>query len=321
MTWLPLLFGALASAPTWGVVPFAAPEELREDVDTLRLMLVTDLEGRGVKVDREAAGRDPCAEPACGAEAARALGVERVVAGSVGRFGEKLLVAAVSVAPDGTSESRRIVVDRVEDFDVAARRLAAALLEGRPVEKTVQLGDVTALETERARRRRGTGGLTLGLGAVIPIEGTYAGNAAGLAMQLGYWFEAKRFAIETTLGFRFSTDPGGDRRFFDVPLSLGGYYIAGLGDFAPYFGGGVGLAYLYEARPGTIRVGDVIVTEHPGELSDDGFAARAYARVGILILRTYRVRASVSLSYEAAFMDLNGRGYPQTLLGMAGVHF
>jgi hypothetical protein len=321
MSLLPLAFAAVAAAPTWGVVPFEAPDPLREDVDTLRLMLVTELEGRGVNVDRSSASLDACGEPACAAEAARTLGVARAVGATVSRFGEKVLVAAVFVTPEGDSESRRIVVDRVEDFDVAARRLAAALLQDQPVDKTAKLGDITALETERERRRRGLGGLTLGVGGVVPIDGTYAGNAAGLALQLGYWFEAKHFAVETSLGFRFSTDPGGDREFYDVPLYLGGYWIPGLGDFTPFLGGGLGLRYLYEERPGTVRVGEVIVTEHQGELSDDGFAPAAFAKAGVLILRTYRVRASVSVAYEVAFRDLNDGGYPQTVLALATVHF
>lgn len=318
---LPLVLAAVAATPAWGVVPFEAPDALREDVDTLRLMVVTELEARGVAIDRTSASFQRCGEPDCAARAARELEVDHVVAGTVSRFGEKVLVAAVFVSPDGRSESRRIVVDRVEDFDVAARRLAAALLQDRRVDQTAKLGDITALETERERRRRGLGGLTLGVGGVVPIDGTYAGNAAGLALQLGYWFEAKHFAIETTLGFRFTMDPGGDRRFYDVPLNLGGYWIAGLGDFAPFVGGGLGLRYMYEARPGTVQVGEVIVSEHQGELSDDGFAPTAFAKLGVMILRTYRVRASISVAYEAAFRDLNDRGFPQTVLALATVHF
>lgn len=321
MSWLPLALAAVAASPTWAVVPFEAPDALREDVDTLRLMLVTELEARGVTLDRSSAEWAPCSEPACAADAAQALSVERVVAGTVSRFGEKVLVAAVLVGADGSSESRRIVVDRVEDFDVAARRLASALLEGRRVEQTAQLGDITALETERERRRRGLGGLTLGVGGVVPIDEGYAGNDAGLALQLGYWFETKRFALETSLGFRFSVDPAGERRFYDVPFYLGGYWIPGLGDFTPFIGGGLGLRYMYEARPGTIRIGEVIVTEHLGEVTDDGFAPAAFAKAGLLLLRTYRVRASLSVAYEAAFRDLNDTGFPQTVLALAAVHF
>jgi len=318
---LPIVVAAAAAAPSWGVTPFEAPEALDEDVGTLRLLLVTELEERGVVVDPDSAELGPCGESDCASEAAGKLGVDRVVAGTVRPFGQKLLVSTLLVDAAGRSESRRIVIDRVEDFDVAAKRVASAFLEGRPTDRTAKLGEITALETERTRRKRGFGGLSLGLGAVLPLEGTYAGNAAGVAFRLGYWFEARRFALETALGFRFTSDPGGDRRFFDVPLTIGGYYIAGLGDFAPFFGGGLGIRYLYEARPGTIQVGNVVVTQHQGELSDDGFGATAFARAGVMILRTYEVRASVSLAYEAGFVDLSDRGFPQTLLALVSVHF
>lgn len=300
---------------------FEAPDDLREDVDTFRLLFLDELRDEGVTLDSGVEDLPPCGGLECAGAAFESSAAERIVVGTVSRFGQKLLVNAQLVAPDGRTDSRRIVIDRIEDLDVAAKRLADALRDQVSVERNAKLGEITALETQRDRRRRGTGGLSFGLGGVIPLDDTYAGNDGGLGFQLGYWYETKHFAIEPSLGFRFSTDARGDRRFFDVPLLIGGYWIMGLGDFAPFIGGGGGIRYIYEARPGTVRVGDVIFTEHQGETADDLFAGSLFAKLGVLILRTYSVRATISFAYEVSFVDLNDTGFPQNIFGMVAVHF
>ncbi|NJK89519.1 MAG: hypothetical protein HC923_09035, partial [Myxococcales bacterium] len=53
-----------AASPTWTVLPFEAPPDLREDVDTLRLLLETELLDRGARIQRTS-GLAPCGEVDC----------------------------------------------------------------------------------------------------------------------------------------------------------------------------------------------------------------------------------------------------------------
>ncbi len=316
------LVAAAISAPEWVVLTFDGPKDLAEERRTFRVLFDNALRDEGQRV-RATGGSAICGDAACALGAAQAIGVDRAVGGSIGRFGSKLMVTAflVDAGRERQMQSRQITVDRLEDLDVAAVRLAAALVGDCSADSTVELGNITALETEPDRRRRGTGGLSLLLGAMFPLSETYGGASGGLGVDLGYWFETRHFAIEPTLGFRVSTDAGGERRFYEVPIDIGGYFIAGRGDVSAFLGGGGGLRYIWVREPGTVRVGSVIQTQHQGELTDDRAGAGVFGRAGLLFLRTYRVRLSVSARYEVTFIELNGGAFPQALSAQLAVHF
>jgi hypothetical protein len=48
----------------------------------------------------------------------------------------------------------------------------------------------------------------------------------GVRIDIAYWYETSQFAIAPRMGFRFSSDLGGDDTFFELPFDLGAYYIA-----------------------------------------------------------------------------------------------
>lgn len=304
------------AAPTWTVATFECSEGWEEDAATFQVLLRQEIANLGVQALKGSG--PPCAEAACASEI-----TGPAVVGSLRKYGSKVLLSARLVRPDDGAELRsaQISVGSLDELDVGAKRLAEALVRDLKTEQTVALGQVTDLEAEPDRRRKGDGGFSLGLGAMVPLDDTFAAANAGISVALGYWYETRHFAIEPTLSFRFSTDTRGDRRFFEMPLDIGAYYILGKKDFAPFFGGGVGARYMWEKRQIERSTGSVIETTSSRVSEDDRFGVGAFGRVGFLILRTYTVRISTSARYSVSFMELNGIEFPQTVMFDVAVHF
>ncbi len=312
---------AAQAPPDYAVAPFAAPPRLEEERQAIQFLIVNELAAAGARATRTRG--DPCSEAGCAASIARATQALIVVVGNLQPFGRKILVSAsVYEAGRGMRPERHdLTVDTADDLDVAAKRIAAAIIDEGDTEQNQALGAITDLETEPDRRRQGRAGFALSMGAVLPIDDTYATSDSGVGFGVGYWYEGRNYALETSIGFRFSADTTGERRFYEVPVDIGAYYILGLGDFAPFIGGGGGLRYLYESRPGTIVVGNVIQTVNEGRISDDAFGFGGFLRAGVILLRTYTARVSISGRYAINFFKLNGADFPQAGLFEVQVHF
>ena len=317
---LALLLAAQSSSE-FAVTGFAGPPRLQEESQAIQVLLVNELAGRGLSAER--AGVGPCGDARCAAEVARTTQAPYVVVGSLQPFGEKIVVTAVVYeAGRGLLPDRfDITVDTASDLDVAAKRIASAIAGGGDTEQNQELGAITDIETDPDRRRRGRSSFTLSLGGVVPIDDTYGTSDGGLSIGVGYWYEGRNYAIETVIGLRFSGDTDGEREFYEVPLDIGVYYILGLGDFAPFIGGGGGLRWMSDARPGTIQVGSVITTVNDGQVEDNAFGFGGFVRGGVMLLRTYTVSLSISARYAINFMDLNDAGNPQAGLFEVQVYF
>lgn len=317
---LPLLL--VSQSPEFAVSGFATPAGLGNESRAFQSMLVNELNRRGVFAVGSRI-RTGCDNEACAAAVASDARTPRAIIGSLQPFAEKLLVtASIYEAGVGMAQGRYdLIIDTPGDLDVAARRIAGAIADGEDTQSNQALGAITELETEPDRRRQGDGGFTLSMGGLVPIDDTYGAADGGLSVGLGYWYEGRNYALETTIGFRFSADTSGRRRFYEVPVDVGAYYLLGLGDVAPFIGLGGGLRWLYTSRPGTIRVGSVISTVNDGEIKDDGFGFGGFARAGLMLLRTYDVRVSVSGRYTVTFRDFNGTRFPQAGLFEVQVYF
>ena len=311
-----------AQSPEFAVSGFVTPAGLDNEGRAFQSLLVNELNRRGVFASATRS-RAPCDNEGCAAAEAASARTPRVIIGSLQPFAEKILVtASVYEAGVGMLPGRYdLIIDTPADLDVAARRIAGAIADEGDTEENQALGAITELETEPDRRRQGDGGLSLSMGGLVPINDTYGAADAGLSVGLGYWYEGRNYALETAIGFRFSTDTSGERRFYEVPVDVGAYYILGLGDVAPFIGVGGGLRYLYQSRPGTIRVGSVISTVNEGDIKDDGFGFGGFARAGIMLLRTYDVRVAVSGRYTITFRGFDGDRFPQAGLFEVQVYF
>lgn len=307
---------AVLGAP-WSVAHLEAPAKVAEEAETFRLLLRGAISDAGQDVV-EPLTTTPCSDVDC-ADSVRPDGAT-IVLGSIRTFGEKIWLETVAIPPRGPSRPARITIDRIEDLDVAAQRLADSMVRSVPADDNARLGTVTAEEEMGERRIEGDTGVTFNVGGVFPLDDGLGNLDAGVALDIGLWFETKHFAIEPYFGFRFSANTD-ERQFFEIPFDIGAYWIPSTAKVSPFIGGGVGVRWLRDARPATITVGDVIKASHDVQLEDSGWAFASFARAGLLIGRTYETRVSVSLRYGASFINLNDAGFPQTVMFGAGVHF
>lgn len=143
-----------------------------------------------------------CYESNCAAEAGFKAQVERVIFGSVSKFGEKYMVQ-ISVVNVSTREvvwSGSLAAKSAEDLDTVVKRIAKAIHEGKKVETGAEVGMITEQEeTQEAKRREAfyaTGGnFTYG----IPLHG-YAGASGIMGWNWVNWYETPKFAVEFRVG-------------------------------------------------------------------------------------------------------------------------
>lgn len=308
-----------AFAETWVMLDFQTRQVSVEDAHTFQDLLQSELSrARGVQFVRPGAA---CADLKCAAAMANQNGATMTVNGAIGRLGEKIIVTVELV--DGTGElrrSERMSVTNIEELDVVATRIASAFANNQNVAKTAELGTVTSDEVPAPKRREGFGGLALGVGALMPVHG-YAEVPFGVAIDAAYWYETPHFAVGPRTGIRFQADPKAEDHFIEIPFDIGAYLVFGLGDIAPFIGGGAGLRYISDTRRAVLTTGSVITTTHEANLDESAWGLGTYARAGVLLFRTYTVRVSLSIDYNATFIELHGQSVPQSFTAMITTHF
>lgn len=311
---------AFAQEPTWAILDFGVRNVSADDAATFRDLLQTEIsQQREVQFVR---GDVVCADKRCAAAEGAKLGAEATVYGSIAGLGEKIIVnvEVVDTADGSVVRSERMGVTRVEELDLVAARLAKAIATNQDVDDTAELGLVTTDESKIQTRRQGFGGVALGVGAMTPVTG-YATVPLGVAIDAAYWYEASKFAIGPRVGVRFQADPDGEDHYLEIPMDLGAYFIFGLGDFAPFVGGGAGLRFITDTRRSTILTGSVIQTTHETNLQDESWGLGTYVRGGMLLFRTYTVRVSLTVDYNVAWMELHDKFAQQSLTMMINTHF
>ena len=306
-----LMAGTVRAQESWAIDRMAAPDIAPGTAETFRQILRSKLAaGNGARYADLNAG---CTDAACARGAAAAIGATTVVFGSLGRLGSKVVVTvtAVDVRSGALLASESFSVDREEELDLAASRLAQAVLSGNRVEQTAELGTITQEEAKAPVRRDTRLAVSLAIEGIFPVQG-YAARATGAGAQFGLWFEAMNFAIAPTLGFR-SELGAGDRDWDHVPLEISAAWLILGSDITPLLGGGVGLHYLHEETPVGREVGSILVSTTTDVIEDSEFGFSAFARAGVLLLRTYDVSLLVALDYAVTFADFVERGDEQAL--------
>jgi hypothetical protein len=311
LTFLSLLAARRASAQdTWAIDRPAVQDVSPGTAETFRQILRTKISAGGVRTVDLSSG---CPDAQCARAAAAPTGAQVVVFGSLGRLGTKIVVSlsAVEVPSGAAVGSDAMSVDRVEELDLAAARMADALLSGSDVEGSAELGTLTHAETDRPTRRDLRVGVSLALEGIAPLDG-YADRATGAGFMLGVWFEALDFAIQPSFGWR--TELGaGDRDWDHIPLELSAAWLILRSDISPVIGGGVGLHYMHEEVPVRREVGSILVSTSRDVIEDSVFGFSAFARAGLLLLRTYDVSLLIALDYAASFADFEERDGEQAL--------
>ncbi len=317
------LVASNAAAENWVLFQIENRQFSEGDAATFRDLLQSELTKRnGVTVSRVDM---ICGDVKCVTQNSP-QGADVGVTGTLSALGSAVFVTvtAYDLSTQTTKSSQQMKVDRVEELDKVAARVAEAFASYENTDDTAQLGTVTTEEAKPDTRRDADGGFILGMGALIPIDG-YTGDSenVGIGIDLGYWYESRKFAIHPRVGFRFNadTDEEFQNSYFEVPIDVGVFWIPGLGDFSPLLGGGAGVRYINEDREVIRQVGTVIQTSNQTVLEDDGWGFSMYGRAGVLMLRTYSMRISITGEYSITFLKLNDDGFQQAVLAGVNVVF
>jgi hypothetical protein len=265
-----------------------------------------------------------CEDAPCAQQAAVDQESTHTLFGSLGTLGSEIVVTLTLVdAKSGQPiNSQKMTIDRLEDLDSVAERMGTAFALGGDTKERAELGNITAHEAETERRREGALGFGLRLGGLIPIgEAGFANDPAGGAVDVSLWYETSQFAIAPRVGFRFGTDFSDDEHFFEMPIDIAAYYILTTRDFAPFVGGGAGLRYMSQETVEEQRLGTVLTQTHDADIESSAFGFGAFARMGLLLARTYTVRVAVTVDYNIAVLELNNQSNPQSLTAGVSVIF
>lgn len=263
-----------------------------------------------------------CSDVNCARQAGASAGANVAVYGALSSLGSKIFatLTVVDVETGNVLSNQKMAVDRVDDLDKVALRMARAIMGGTNTDETAELGTITKEDKKVDERREGARGLSLRVGGVIPVNDSYGATGSGVLMDLGYWFEARDFAIEGRIGLRFDTgDENGS--FFEFPIDAGFYYFLGRGDFAPFVGGGAGIRYISESRLTRIESGTVVPELTETTVNASGWGFSPFARAGVMLFRTYSLRMAISVDYNITFVDVGDAPTPQSLTAGVALMF
>lgn len=325
-----LRFVAVAAAALVGLPAAASAQNLGASWTLLDLVRVGDVDGAAVATFRELlrgdlamaepdaryvraeAGRS-CADATCAAEAGRATGVERVVYGSVSTLGKNLIVTleVADVAGGRVVARNRMAIDRIEDIEAAATRLARALSAGVT---TAELGVITGKESEKPVRRGGESGLAVHLARWQPFGG-YGDARGGIELGLANWYETGAFALEPRIGYRFD-DGANEFDFHEVPIDVSALAILSKTDVAPYVGGGAGLHWIQASYGVSNRSGGFLIATTRDTIWETAWAFGVHARAGVLFFRTYSLRLALDVQYDLLTNKIAGRSPQGLRLGL-----
>jgi hypothetical protein len=310
---------ALAADPDiWAVSVRNASGVPDSDVSAFHKLFTDELTARGKSAIRV---NPACDEWKCLFESAKEAGANVAVDGELVGLGKKLLVRTEARRVDGSViGTARMTAMNVEELETLSIRLAEALVSGKPVDQTAEVGTAVQAEDDLGRLRGGRNGVALWVLGILPLARSYGTNTAGVGLDLGYWFETKRFAIEPRIGFH--TDGGaGNGMFFEVPVELAAYWLPLQGDVTPFVGVGAGLRAMWERRPMTVTVGNTLVSTSTSDVEDSGYGFSTTIRAGAVLFRTYRLRVLLSAEYSLALLELNGRRTPKSFRLGVGMLF
>jgi hypothetical protein len=217
---------------------------------------------------------------------------------SLGKLGSIIIL---SVAEEGTTigstvDSREMRLQGIEEVDVAAPRIAAAIVHGIPLVETERVDNLVGGDTRVPKARPGTVHFALGLVGMAPPLDQGMSPAPGLMLDLHYETPNQRFELGGSFrggaGQASNESPSVGFAIF----SVGGRYYTSDTDFSPYVGGGLSWGYLNLTLPGQ------------NNLSGSNSGLGAYADAGVEILRTHHTHLSVGARLDVPFFALNTGG-------------
>ena len=282
------------------VLPFRGMGVEISDEETTYLLLLWEIE-RWNKYEivpashiRQALGDLACSEITCAVDIGKQVNAGNVVFGSLNKLGEKIIMqytlAKVSSGKIILSDDASVL--HVEDLDQVIKRVAASIVQQIPFARTVEVGLVTAQESQEPNTRKAQLNAGIAFGYLYPENG-YGNKDRVFTWDFKSIYETRDFAVTGLLGIRNG-----------VALNIGGMYLFSRRDFSPFVGGGLGFHWvLHEFDESGYRL--------EGEKRSDGIEMLVSG--GLLAFRTYDFRVLLNIDYSLTFNDYDDRALVLTI--------
>jgi hypothetical protein len=212
---------------------------------------------------------------------------------SLGKLGSVLIltVAHEGSTSGSTVDSREMRLQGIEEVDMAAPRIADAIVHGVPLVETEKVDNLTTAETRQPQSKPGKVHFALGLlgMATPPSEGF--NPAPGLVFDVHYETGNQKLELGSSFRFTAGADHGTQSSHADsVMFSLGARYFPWDTDFSPYLGGGLSWEYL---------------NLNASDFNGNGSGLGAYVDAGVEVLRTHHTHLALGLRCDLPFFSLN----------------
>jgi hypothetical protein len=230
-----------------------------------------------------------CYNVVAAADSAKKYGAAQALIGNIMTIGGKqfLTYQLVDAMAASVMLADKFELPPMDEFPMMADRVAASVVEKKPYSETVEPEKMTSPEVNPQFKhpRKPYAGIFLTAGYLFlvtprphdaPYPDYFSTNLVNLNLAVS--FETQQMLTMLQLGLL-----RGNHSESDISFDLLSNYVAGKGDWAPFFGGGVGITRFSWA-----------------ETKNDGLSLNA--GVGLLGLRTYyfRIIAAAYLNYTLA---------------------
>jgi hypothetical protein len=203
-------------------------------VRAIRTVTASELRRRGIAVSEDV--RTEGVQPADDhlADLVQDLDARRVFLVRIGgRLGSKVPLSLDEVTPARLSPvaSASLSASSLEEADIVAQRLVAAVLDRRPAQETATMRTVIAQESRPFEKKAGERFLSVGI-PVLVSGGNGSGGPIGFSLE--YFYEAENF--RAGLLAETATNGGSGLGWFGI----GAAWLPFDSAHSPYFGGGIG---------------------------------------------------------------------------------
>ena len=222
-----------------------------------------------------------CYNVLAAADSAKKYGVAQALIGNIMSLGGKqfLTYQLVDAGSSTLMLADKFDLPPMDQFPTMAERVAAAIVEKKPYMETIEPGKI--LETEAAgpwfkHPRKPYAGILMTAGYLYTFgdRSSSLGNSL-VNLNLAVSFETQHMLTMLQIGYM--RGPNSEQ---DITFDMFSHYVAGSGDFAPFYGGGIGITRF-------------------SWVGDDNDALMLSAGGGVLALRTYYFRLVL-----ASYMNL-----------------
>jgi hypothetical protein len=217
---------------------------------------------------------------------------------SVRSLGESVVM---TVSHDGAGDGRSLVLDGLREVPMAARRLAEAVVLGKPIEETRLVDNLVESEGRELVTRPGS--VKFEVGALGLAAGRSTGTGAGFSLALAY--DSPTFAIPAEL--RFAHSSSGDRESSLFSIDTGARYFFSRRDTSPFVGGGLSMLYL--------SLSDLRDRDRYVFVEDSHWGPGLYAEAGVQIFRLHRGRMTARVRADFPLYSLHPEGTDYQTIG------